>query len=29
MFAQYNPTVTCQFHKPMVVAGKGKGHSGH
>jgi hypothetical protein len=29
MFAQYNPTVTCQFHKPMVVAGKGKAHSGH
>ena len=24
MFAQFNPTVTCQFHKPMVVAGKGK-----
>ncbi|HEX8468077.1 MAG TPA: hypothetical protein VF620_09770 [Allosphingosinicella sp.] len=29
MFAQYNPTVTCQFHKPMVVAGKGAEHSGH
>jgi hypothetical protein len=30
MFAQYNPTVTCQFHKPMVVAGKGAAeHSGH
>jgi hypothetical protein len=30
MFAQYNPTVTCRFHKPMVVAGKGAGeHSGH
>jgi hypothetical protein len=30
MFAQYNPTVTCQFHKPMVVAAKGKGeHAGH
>jgi hypothetical protein len=21
MFAQYNPTVTCQFHKPMRMAG--------
>jgi hypothetical protein len=30
MFAQFNPTVTCQFHKPMVVAGKGgTEHSGH
>ncbi|MGZ8286916.1 MAG: hypothetical protein ACXW27_16695 [Allosphingosinicella sp.] len=30
MFAQFNPTVTCQFHKPMVVAGKGGAeHSGH
>jgi hypothetical protein len=29
IFAQYNPTVTCQFHKPMAVAGKGKGHAGH
>jgi hypothetical protein len=29
MFAQYNPTVTCQFHKPTMVAGKGKAHSGH
>lgn len=30
MFAQFNPNVTCQFHKPMVVAGKGgKEHSGH
>lgn len=30
MFAQYNPTVTCQFHKPTVVAGKkGEEHSGH
>ncbi len=29
MFAQYNPTVTCRFHTPTVVAGKGKGHSGH
>ncbi|HLL29607.1 MAG TPA: hypothetical protein VK403_01295 [Allosphingosinicella sp.] len=29
MFAQFNPTVTCQFHKPTVVAGKGKAHAGH
>ncbi|HYJ81226.1 MAG TPA: hypothetical protein VEW26_00055 [Allosphingosinicella sp.] len=30
MFAQFNPTVTCKFHKPMVVAGKGASeHSGH
>ena len=29
MFAQFNPTVTCRFHKPMVVAGKGAEHSGH
>ncbi|HYI40873.1 MAG TPA: hypothetical protein VE053_11200 [Allosphingosinicella sp.] len=30
MFAQYNPTVTCRFHKPRVVAGKGaEEHSGH
>ena len=29
IFAQYNPTVTCQFHKPTVVAGKGKAHPGH
>ena len=29
MFAQFNPTVTCKFHKPMVVAGKGGEHSGH
>ncbi len=30
MFAQFNPTVTCQFHKPMVMAGKaGPEHSGH
>jgi hypothetical protein len=28
MFAQFNPTVTCRFHKP-VVAGKGGEHSGH
>ena len=30
MFAQFNPTVTCKFHKPTVVAGKGGSeHSGH
>ena len=29
MFAQFNPTVTCQFHKPTVVAGNGKSHAGH
>jgi hypothetical protein len=30
MFAQFNPTVTCQFHKPMVVAGKTNSeHAGH
>ncbi|HEX8063774.1 MAG TPA: hypothetical protein VF535_11215 [Allosphingosinicella sp.] len=30
MFAQFNPTVTCRFHKPTVIAGKGAGeHSGH
>ncbi len=30
MFAQFNPTVTCQFHKPTVVAGKGgTDHAGH
>ena len=30
MFAQFNPTVTCKFHKPMVVAGKGgTDHAGH
>ncbi|HEX9965179.1 MAG TPA: hypothetical protein VGB04_09375 [Allosphingosinicella sp.] len=29
MFAQFNPTVTCRFHKPLVVAGKGSEHSGH
>lgn len=30
MFAQYNPSVTCRFHKPMVVAAKGaEEHSGH
>ncbi|HEX8512919.1 MAG TPA: hypothetical protein VF688_07410 [Allosphingosinicella sp.] len=30
MFAQYNPTVTCQFHKPTVIAGKrGAEHPRH
>jgi hypothetical protein len=29
MFAQFNPTVTCRFHKPTVVAGKGAEHPGH
>ena len=30
MFAQFNPTVTCRFHKPTAVAGKsGSEHSGH
>lgn len=29
IFAQYNPTVTCRFHKPTVVAGMDKAHSGH
>lgn len=29
MFAQFNPTVTCQFHKPVVVAGKSGEHAGH
>jgi hypothetical protein len=30
MFAQFNPTVTCKFHKPTIVAAKGAGeHSGH
>jgi len=31
MFAQFNPTVTCQFHKPVAVAGQAAGspHSGH
>jgi hypothetical protein len=30
MFAQYNPTVTCQFHKPVRMAETGgTGHSGH
>ncbi|MFL6845824.1 MAG: hypothetical protein ACJ8ER_13180 [Allosphingosinicella sp.] len=29
MFAQYNPTVTCQFHKPMRMAGAGMEHAGN
>jgi hypothetical protein len=30
MFAQFNPTVTCRFHKPMVMAAKDAAeHSGH
>ncbi|HEX8223537.1 MAG TPA: hypothetical protein VF605_06955 [Allosphingosinicella sp.] len=29
VFAQYNPTVTCRFHKPVRVADKGKPHPGH
>jgi hypothetical protein len=30
MFAQYNPTVTCRYHKPKVAAGKpGKAHAAH
>jgi hypothetical protein len=30
MFAQFNPTVTCRFHKPVMVAGKGgTDHAGH
>jgi len=30
MFAQFNPTVTCRFHKPVVVAGKAQmDHAGH
>lgn len=30
LFAQFNPTVTCQFHKPAVVAGQGETeHAGH
>jgi hypothetical protein len=30
IFAQYNPTVTCRFHKPKVVAGKPDSeHAGH
>lgn len=30
VFAQFNPTVTCQFHKPVRMTGKaGTEHSGH
>ena len=30
MFAQFNPTVTCRFHKPTVIAGKPAAeHPGH
>jgi hypothetical protein len=29
MFAQFNPTVTCQFHKPMRVAKAETDHAGH
>lgn len=29
MFAQFNPTVTCRFHKPAAIAGKAAEHSGH
>ncbi|HEX8125829.1 MAG TPA: hypothetical protein VF548_09630 [Allosphingosinicella sp.] len=30
LFAQFNPTVTCRFHKPIVVAGKaGSEHAAH
>lgn len=31
MFAQFNPTVTCRFHKPVRVAeaGGGMDHAGH
>ncbi|MEA3064791.1 MAG: hypothetical protein QOJ27_1237 [Sphingomonadales bacterium] len=29
MFAQFNPTVTCRFHKPMRVAKAGMDHAGH
>ena len=29
MFAQFNPTVTCQFHKPVRVAKAGTDHAGH
>jgi hypothetical protein len=30
IFAQFNPTVTCRFHKPVRVAGKGAtDHAGH
>jgi hypothetical protein len=29
MFAQFNPTVTCRFHKPVRVAEAGTEHAGH
>lgn len=29
MFAQFNPTVTCQFHKPVRVAKAETDHAGH
>ncbi|HEX6376458.1 MAG TPA: hypothetical protein VFZ91_12155 [Allosphingosinicella sp.] len=29
MFAQFNPTVTCQFHKPVRVAKAATEHAGH
>jgi hypothetical protein len=29
MFAQFNPTVTCQFHKPVRIAKAGMDHAGH
>lgn len=30
VFAQYNPSVTCRFHKPRAMAGKGEDrHAGH
>ncbi|HEU0100284.1 MAG TPA: hypothetical protein VFQ67_16115 [Allosphingosinicella sp.] len=29
MFAQFNPTVTCRFHKPAVIAKAGTDHAGH
>ena len=29
MFAQFNPTVTCRFHKPVRVAKAGTDHAGH
>jgi hypothetical protein len=28
MFAQFNPTVTCRFHKPTVMAGREAGQHG-
>lgn len=29
VFAQFNPTVTCRFHKPVRVAKAGADHAGH